>query len=163
MSQDEVMDDMSGYPSTTEAALLISEPDASPAEVQGPGNNKAVPLACHVSLEEWKKNVNTALFGMFPNTLYRYTEVHALLLSWEEDDLGVSDEVHMLRWMFETKYNFTTVEWWKIPSKQPNSQLEDKLYEFRKSYSRSQSLLVVYYAGHGYMDSGRNWKWAAYR
>ena len=59
----------------------------------------------------------------FPNRgRSRYKEAHVLLLSWEDDDLGVFEEVTELQDVFRHYYRFETEEW-KIPSKRPHNTL----------------------------------------
>ena len=119
--------------------------------------------AYHIKIEDFVDRLRASVENFFPNRKYRYQEVHVLLLSWEDDDLGVVDEVVELEDVFRKDYGCQTVERWEIPSLKPYSNLEDKLYLFKKNYSSSDNLLIVYYAGHGYLDYSRLWKWAAYR
>ena len=119
--------------------------------------------AYHIKIEDFVDRLRASVENFFPNSKYRYKEVHVLLLSWEDDDLGVVDEVVELEDVFRKDYGCETVERWEIPSLKPYSNLEDKLYLFRKNYSSCDNLLIVYYAGHGYLDYSRLWKWAAYR
>ena len=53
--------------------------------------------SCHVKdIEALGKILNSASSAAFPNNgASRYKEVHVLLLSWEDDNLGVSLEVGM--------------------------------------------------------------------
>ena len=142
----------------------------------GAGNCKAnepiqlIPTSCstalspeHMGLEDLVSRLRDAIKSFFPNDSYRYKEVHTLLLSWEDDDLGVVDEVLELKSVFRDDYDFDTVRLWVIPRHRPYSKLEDELYQFRKEFSSTDNLLIVYYAGHGYLDYSRSWKWAAYR
>ena len=119
--------------------------------------------AYHIKVEDFVDRLRASVENFFPNNKYRYKEVHVLLLSWEDDDLGVVDEVVELEDVFRKAYGCQTVRRWEIPSLKPYSKLEDQLYRFRKKYSSSDNLLIVYYAGHGYLDYSRLWKWAAYR
>ena len=119
--------------------------------------------AYHIKVEDFVDRLRASVENFFPNSKYRYKEVHVLLLSWKDDDLGVVDEVVELEDVFRNDYGCRTVERWEIPSLRPYSNLEEKLYLFRKSYSSSDNLLILYYAGHGYLDYSRLWKWAAYR
>ncbi|KAL8966825.1 MAG: hypothetical protein Q9183_003193 [Haloplaca sp. 2 TL-2023] len=77
----------------------------------------------------------------------RYTDVHALLLKWDKDNLGVIDEVRKLETTLHSRYNFAT-EIWSIPSEEPEDALTIKLLKFRKT-KRADSLVILYYAGHG--------------
>jgi hypothetical protein len=87
---------------------------------------------------------------MHPTYPYKY--VHVLLLVFEDDDLGVSDEVDQLLQVFKKDLNVTTSKKFRIPSKAPFAVLEKALYAWKEAYSRPESLLIVYFAGHGYQD-----------
>jgi hypothetical protein len=78
--------------------------------------------------------------------------VHALLLVFEDDDLGVSHEVDQLFGVFKNDLNVTTSKKFTIPSKNPFAVLERLLYDWKKKYSRPESLLILYFGGHGYQD-----------
>ena len=97
----------------------------------------------------------------FPNRgRSRYREAHVLLLSWEDDNLGVINEVTELEDVFRQCYSFGTEEW-KIPSKRPHNTLASKILEFSNNYEGKDSLLIVYYGGHGLMNDDRQciWSW----
>ncbi|KAL8818212.1 MAG: hypothetical protein Q9191_007989 [Dirinaria sp. TL-2023a] len=67
-------------------------------------------------IEAFGDILNNAATAAFPNRgQSRYKEVHALLLSWEDDNLGVINEVTELDGVFRDLYSFETEEW-KIPS-----------------------------------------------
>lgn len=102
-----------------------------------------------------------AISGAFPNKgKPRYREAHVLLLSWEGDNLGTISEVTELRNVFSNIYNFQTEEW-KIPSGKSHYSLTMKIGKFITDYEKADSLLIVYYGGHGAMNDNRQcvWSW----
>ena len=137
--------------------------------VQGNGHTEPLPttdstaLSVHIKVEERVYRLRASVENFFPSDKYPYKEVHILLLSWEDDDLGVFDEVIELEDVFRKDYGYHSVRRWEIPTLKPYSKLEDELYLFRKDHSSNDNLLIVYYASHGYLDYSRLWKWAAYR
>ena len=48
-----------------------------------------VPAAYHIKAEDFVAKVEASVENFFPNHAYRCKKVHTLLLSWEDDDLGV--------------------------------------------------------------------------
>ena len=84
----------------------------------------------------------------------RYTEAHVLLLRWEDDDLRVAEELKELGDIFALSYKFS-VETWNIPHEKPTIRLQARMAQFLQ-YERSESLLIVYYAGHAAEDEQRN-------
>jgi len=98
----------------------------------------------------------------FPNRgRSRYKEAHVLLLSWEDDDLGVIDEVNDLQDVFRQSYNYET-EVWKIPGTRSHNSLATRILQFLADYEARDSLLIVYYGGHGLMNDDRQciWSWS---
>jgi hypothetical protein len=83
---------------------------------------------------------------------YPYKSVHALLLVFEDDDLGTSHEVDQLFQVFKNDLHVTTSKKFRIPSKTPFAVLEKLLCDWKAKYSRPESLLIVYFGGHGYQD-----------
>jgi len=68
-----------------------------------------------------KRNIgifNEAASRAFPNagSCY-YEQVYVLLLSWEDDKLGVIEEIKKLHRVFEKLYGYS-VESWLIPSEE---------------------------------------------
>lgn len=105
--------------------------------------------------------VTKAATAAFPNRARsRYRHVHSLLLSWEEDELGVIAEVQELDDVLSQTYNFRT-ERWKIPSSSSHNALAFRLMEFLRDYDNDEHLLIVYYGGHGHMNDDRQcvWSW----
>src|SRR6266516_3644906 len=105
------------------------------------------------------KKVEQAAIAAFPNkNSTRYSGVFALLLSWEEDDLNVITEIKALKEVFNKLYGFVTEEW-KIPSDDSHGELGDRLRKFTKAYAKDDSLLIIYYGGHGFLNKARQSVW----
>ena len=103
-----------------------------------------------------------AVNAAFPTTTgpSQYKSVHALLLSWEEDNLGVIKEVSELQHVFAQTYHFDTEEW-KIPSAHSYKATRQQITRFLDLYEDKSALLIIYYGGHAYMNDDRqcNWSW----
>ena len=112
-------------------------------------------------IEALGKVLTSAAEAAFPNRgVSRYKEVHTLLLSWEDDNLGVADEIGDLGDVFRHLYGFQTEEW-RIPSKRSHNSLASKILGFLDDYESKDNLLIVYYGGHGEMNDDRQcvWSW----
>lgn len=82
--------------------------------------------------------------------LSKYRSVQVLLVQWEDEDLGVDDEVAKLAAVFSSThpkgYNYHTQRY-SIPNEEPEDQLTLRLLDFRKGATEGD-LLILYYAGH---------------
>lgn len=76
----------------------------------------------------------------------RCTEAYALLLSWEDDNLGVEKEIQRLGHVFSNLYRFE-VHKFRIPRKTPGKATTTRVSTFLEN-DWQDSLLIVYYAGH---------------
>ena len=77
-----------------------------------------------------------------------YSNVNALLVCWEDDDLKVRPEVDRLHELFEKDLNFKT-RIYTIPSVNASAELQYELARFIKELSlEKKTLTIVYYAGH---------------
>ena len=105
--------------------------------------------------KDFMETANSAMMKAYPvHRRSRNPRVGVLLLSFEEDDLGVADEIAPLQEVFEKKYRYET-EAWQIPSKLPRSALSSKLNAFIDKYCKDDRepydalpLLIIYYGGH---------------
>lgn len=87
-----------------------------------------------------------------------YDGVSVLLLRWEED-ISVEEDLAALEKVFKESYNFHT-ETWNIPTAtNPSIKLGVRISSFLGNASASH-LLVIYYAGHGYVGSDDQLYWA---
>jgi hypothetical protein len=89
-----------------------------------------------------------------------YTSVSVLLLRWE-DDLSYEQDLMQLQKVFRERFNFRT-ESWSIPScPNPSVKLTMQMAQHIE-YARSDHLLIVYYAGYGFVGSDHHLYWAWY-
>jgi hypothetical protein len=87
-----------------------------------------------------------------------YTGVTVLLLRWEED-LSVEQDLLLLQKVFQERFNFRT-ESWNIPSgPNPNIKLTMQLAQHIE-HTRPDNLLIVYYAGYGFVGADHQLYWA---
>ncbi|KAK0701332.1 hypothetical protein B0H67DRAFT_650552 [Lasiosphaeris hirsuta] len=83
-----------------------------------------------------------------PRRTQRYVAVNVLLLYWEDDDIGCAGEITVMGDMFRQSFNYAI--WpYKIPSQDPEMSLNLKVVEFVSSFGQEDSLIIVYYGGHG--------------
>jgi hypothetical protein len=83
-----------------------------------------------------------------------------LLLSWEvseRSDLDAENEVEQLGKVFREEYGYAT-EPWKIPLQSSHHKLTSKVLDF-VGYGGPDSLLIVYYSGHGSLTKSRQSQW----
>ena len=102
--------------------------------------------------ENFIPSPNTSSPSAAPATspLYPYNKVLALLLCWEDEQDGVWREITDLQGVFECAYNFDT-EIYRIPSKNPETNLLDKIQELKEKVEKEETLVIVFYGGHGGM------------
>ncbi|PNP84784.1 hypothetical protein FNYG_01878 [Fusarium nygamai] len=96
----------------------------------------------------------------FPNSAYsRYTEVQVLLIRWEEDELEVEWELNELQRVFHRLYGFTTDKF-LIPTQNSHRKLNHKVLGFVEEHENEDTLLIVYYGGHGIINKARQSTWS---
>ena len=82
--------------------------------------------------------------------LSKHHDVRVLLVQWEDENLGVDEEVEKLEAVLSSDYpkgyNFYTQRY-SIPNDDPEGALVRRLLDFRKGATESD-LLILYYAGH---------------
>ena len=102
-------------------------------------------------LEEFGNLLEGAANAAFPRKLPRYSEVHVLLLSWEDDNLGVITEVSELQDVFRQVYCYD-VEEWRIPSDHCYKALRKQITRFLNEFEDMNNLLIIYYGGRTYIS-----------
>lgn len=91
-----------------------------------------------------------------------YEKVHVLLLSWQGADPRFHKQLDELQNVFRDYYHYdvgaSDVEDFLIPSDNSKNELDTKLSLFLRKDS-SNSLLILYYGGHGNMSVDRRAIW----
>ncbi len=91
-----------------------------------------------------------------------YATVTALLLYWKENDIGPEQELDTIRKLFEQDFGFSSLTF-SIPSHRAQQELNREISAFVSNYSNQvDSLILVYYAGHGEVNGDGKSVWAAY-
>ncbi len=90
-----------------------------------------------------------------------YASVTALLLYWEENDISPEQEVNTFRELLEHEFGYASLTF-RIPSHRAQQELNRQVSAFIADYSSQvDSLVLVYYAGHGDVDDKGKSIWAA--
>jgi len=108
------------------------------------------------SVDPWPTEIHGAIRkGWDSRHKSRYRKgVKVLLVRWESDDLGVSQEISDLERVFSQYYHYE-VSQCSIPDQQPFTFLCDRVKRFIGKHD-PETLLIFYYAGHGSIDPVRN-------
>ena len=74
--------------------------------------------------------------------------------------MGVQYELDDLAKSLRSGYGYET-ETWLIPSAKSHFSLMEKTLQVVRDFGKPDSLLIVYYAGHGLMNASRQavWSW----
>ncbi|KAH9220602.1 hypothetical protein DL95DRAFT_239801, partial [Leptodontidium sp. 2 PMI_412] len=112
----------------------------------------------HQDLATFSEDVNNAAKRAFPNRgRSRYGTVNVCLIRWEDDELGVQQELSTLDNVLQD-YGFQT-NIFLIPAMNSHWDLMRKTLDFIQAYDNDQNLFVLYYAGHGRMNGARQAEW----
>ncbi|KAF4977226.1 hypothetical protein FZEAL_6223 [Fusarium zealandicum] len=101
----------------------------------------------------------------FPNrgrSSARYSNVQALLLHWNSDDLFVIPELEDLEKCLSEDFGFNT-DIFAIPSENSHLELMMRIGQLIKGHESSDTLFLVYYGGHARIDESRQSTWCATR
>ncbi|KAL8877804.1 MAG: hypothetical protein Q9198_004249 [Flavoplaca austrocitrina] len=122
-----------------------------------PGDSpEALSAACYDSAEDEEASrhqvlwENTMAEGRYQN-LSLYDNVEVLLLCWAISDMDTTTEVQELRDVFVKDFGYhTTTEYLNADSKQKlQVQVNARVAKFVGDHDGPNTLLLVYYAGHG--------------
>lgn len=135
--------------------------DRQPAQARAyAGPDAAAPLPERHDFEAFARHLQDAAMHIYHQTHKpQYSAVSVLLLRWEEDE-SVEADVVSLEKVFRECYNYRT-ETWHIPTvANPSIKLGVQMASFLE-HAHSDHLLIIYYAGCGYVspDGQLYWAW----
>lgn len=80
-----------------------------------------------------------------------YKSASVLSLYWEDDEMGCINEVEKINTLFKKEFGYD-VDRFGIPTQSPYWGLNAKISEFVRVRNKPDSLLIIYYGGHGVSD-----------
>ncbi|KAK3378614.1 hypothetical protein B0H63DRAFT_398155 [Podospora didyma] len=109
--------------------------------------------------ESFARHLQDAAMHIYQQTLRpQHTGVSVLMLRWEEDT-SVEPDLLALEKVFRERYNYHTDKW-AIPTvHNPSIKLGVQMASFLENASPDH-LLIIYYAGHGYVGPDNQLYWA---
>ncbi|CAG7566476.1 unnamed protein product [Fusarium equiseti] len=161
-----------GIPSSTSGSTsspFVQASDASSHTSLSLNSNLSLPpLSTHDTekAQHHMKNFNRFIEDLqasarkaFPNSPYsRYSDVQVLLIQWDEDELQVELELDELEKVFRKQYGFAT-QTFLIPTANSHRKLNQKVLSFVDQNEDEDTLLIVYYGGHGSINKARQSTW----
>ncbi|KAK4454485.1 hypothetical protein QBC34DRAFT_160211 [Podospora aff. communis PSN243] len=137
----------------------LESPDETTSLSIGSSTHDTAASSFHFeSIHDFTKELQAALTANWTTRRYysssKYQAVKALLVSWEDDDLGVRVEVDLLGQLLERVYSYD-VEKWQIPSRDPFKALDKQVRAASEAvWDTTSSLFILYYAGHARPSRG---------
>ncbi|KAL2196588.1 hypothetical protein P885DRAFT_38032 [Corynascus similis CBS 632.67] len=109
--------------------------------------------------EAFARHLQDAAIHIQQQTLRpKHTSVSVLMLRWE-DDTSVQSDMLALERVFQERYHYHTDKW-AIPTvPNPSVKLGVRIASFLDN-ARPDHLLIIYYAGHGYVGPDNQLYWA---
>lgn len=137
----------------------MSQQQTQQQQLYAAAQQDAVSQTSRNDFEAFARHLQDAAMLIFNQTQQsRYTSVSVLLLRWEEDKSVVTD-MATLEQVFRERYNYQT-ERWAIPTvANPSMKLAAQMAKFVEN-ARPDHLLIVYYAGRGYVGPDNQLYWA---
>ncbi len=112
-------------------------------------------------LDTFGKRLSSAAPAAFPKDgISVCKKAYVLLLSWQDDDLGVTGELRQLEEVFQQIYHYHTEQYQIVCTRSYNS-LARRLTVFLDEHERKDNLLIVHYGGHAFINDDRQciWSW----
>ncbi|KAF4969248.1 hypothetical protein FSARC_3501 [Fusarium sarcochroum] len=134
-------------------------PHESPQQHYPAQEAAPAPLSERHDFESFARHLQDAAMLIQRQTeRHPYTDVSVLLLRWEEDE-SVDEDLAALEQVFQKQYKYRT-ERWHIPTvPNPSIKLGVQMASFLE-HARANHLLIIYYAGHGYVSPDGQLFWA---
>ncbi len=148
---------------THAAAGVVSGTTNTPpqAPAQHHPHAEAVPrLPERDEFEAFARHLQDAALYIQQQTLKpKHTSVSVLMLRWEEDT-SVEKDLLALEKVFRERYHYHTDKWTIPTVPNPSIKLGVQMASFLDN-ARPDHLLIIYYAGHGYVgpDNQLYWAW----
>ena len=118
--------------------------------------------------DDLASKLNASLSNAFTSSAKYYQQVYVLIVYWKEsDDEGFKREAVELGELFASQFRYTTFAF-PIPTQESYSALKERILHYIRTCGSPDSLLIVYYGGHGDEDDdpaksgNRQSVWAAY-
>ncbi|KAK0728724.1 hypothetical protein B0T26DRAFT_849337 [Lasiosphaeria miniovina] len=117
------------------------------------------PIAQRHDFEAFARHLQDVAMHIYQQTLKpQHTGVSVLMLRWEEDR-SVEKDLLALEKVFRERYNYHT-DRWTIPTvPNPSIKLGVQMASFLEN-ACPDHLLIIYYAGHGYVGPDNQLYWA---
>ncbi|AEO62234.1 uncharacterized protein THITE_2106180 [Thermothielavioides terrestris NRRL 8126] len=150
-------------PPTPQAQAQLPPPHAFPPDQVPPQHyphaEPAPRLPERDEFEAFARHLQDAAIHIQQQTLRpKHTSVSVLMLRWEEDT-SVEQDLLALEKVFRERYHYHTVKW-AIPTvPNPSTKLGIQIASFLDN-ARPDHLLIIYYAGHGYVGPDNQLYWA---
>ncbi len=148
------------YHSEPDGALAVPSQDSIELETNGfikLNTHDVSFVEEHIpSIEKFADDLQIAINAAWPTRKQgHYENVHMLLLSWEDDNLGVAQEIERLGYVFAKLYCFNVHEY-RIPRKKPGMAAISRVSSLLQMVDAHGNLLIVYYAGHARLSRQSN-------
>jgi hypothetical protein len=104
------------------------------------------------SLPKFIENLQLAYKARWNTRHMPYEKVTALLIYWEDDDLGVIKEIDDLKHVMSETYRFDVDTWAIISTKSRYESLVGKIQNILKENDSEGNLIILYYGGHAYQE-----------
>ncbi|OTA98110.1 hypothetical protein M426DRAFT_326250 [Hypoxylon sp. CI-4A] len=102
----------------------------------------------HTALDTWLNDLTEALNAAWPKRHVTYSDVHALMITWEDNDIPHMDkEVTRLSNVLKGEFGYK-IHPLIIPASKADLKIRREVDNFIENYGDQDNLLIVYYAGH---------------
>ncbi|KAK1750555.1 zinc finger Y-chromosomal protein 1 [Echria macrotheca] len=145
-------------PQPQPAAQAFAQDQVAPQAYPAP--EAIAPLPERHDFEAFARHLQDACMHIYQRGLKsQHTSVSVQMLRWEEDT-SVEADMLTLEKVFQERYNYHTARWTIPTVPNPSIKLGVQIASFLENASLDH-LLIIYYAGHGYVGSDGQLYWAS--